>query len=165
MRIVLLLIGMFFFMSPVQAQYINTDSLPEFYRKGDTIVGVVFSLEQAQKIDKDKELLTLYRLLVSQMESGRIAQMEVINLQNKTIQEKSNLILEQSEQLKNYQTRTIQKDSLISAQKSELILEKNEKEILKQVIKNKDDKIGKLKGDRIILGASTLLFIILSLVN
>lgn len=151
MKKFLVLIISLLFSSYGVAQNLNPDSFPEFYRQDSVILGVVFSIPQAQKIDRDQEMLSLLKTLNSQYEENRISSLNIINLQNTTIREKDLIIGKLEDNLKEHKIQISRKDSLIDAKNEEVSTEKQEKAIHLKTIETKNEEIKKLKNHRIIL--------------
>lgn len=160
MKKFLVLIISLLFSSSGLAQNLNPDSFPEFYRQDSVILGVVFSIPQAQKIDRDQEMLSLLKTLNAQYEENRISTLDIINLQKTTIKEKDILIGKLEDNLKEHKIQISRKDSLIDAKNEEVSTEKQEKAIYLKTLEAKEEEIKNLKLHRIILiGVAVLISI------
>lgn len=157
MKKILVLTVCLLFTLPLKAQNIHPDSFPEFYRQDSVILGVVFSIPQAQKIDRDQEMLSLLKTLNAQYEENKISSLNIINLQNTTIKEKDILIGKLEDNIKEHKIQLSRKDNLIDAKNQEINTEKQEKTIHLKTIETKNEEIKKLKTHRIILFAVVVL--------
>jgi hypothetical protein len=163
MKKILLILSIF--LAPVlsSAQTLE-DSLPQFLLRNESVVGVIFSVKQAQKIDRDKELLILFKDLNSELESNNTSSLEIINVQKQTLQEKNLQIQILEDEILDFKKIVLTKDSLYNNMENDKNLCDTQSKYKDSIIKNKDDEIKDLKKHRTLLVISNVAFIILALI-
>jgi|688.fasta_scaffold08041_17 hypothetical protein len=144
----------------------NTKSFPQYYiLEGDT-VGIILSIEQAQKIDNDIEILKLLQTLSIECDSLDTYYIKIINGLEDVIviyELKIQNLTEQSE-LKNQEI--IKLKELISLREKQLILSDNQKKNDSLIIKGLKKDITKLKTKNVVtLTTGILVSVILVFLN
>jgi polyphosphate kinase len=145
----------------------QTDDLPRYLIQNGDTVGVVISVEQAQALDNDAELLELFKKLRINCDNLDAHYVEVINAQNdqiallkvntKELQGQGVALNNQIESLKE-QVQNSEKNNKLC---DELILNK-EKEIKilkKEIFRQKVKKIISVTGNVILVAVTTILII------
>ena len=110
-KILLTLLTTFLFFSLSKAQT-TEESFPQLYKQNGSVVGIVFSVKQAQQIDRDRELLELLKTLTSELETNKVASLEVINVQKQTIEAKNDQIKILESEILDYKLDIKTRDSL-----------------------------------------------------
>jgi uncharacterized protein YihD (DUF1040 family) len=144
----------------------NTKSFPQYYiLEGDT-VGIILSIEQAQKIDNDIEILKLLQTLSIECDSLDTYYIKIINGLEDVIviyELKIQNLTEQSE-LKNQEI--IKLKELISLREKQLILSDNQKKNDSLIINGLKKDITKLKTKNVVtLTTGILVSVILVFLN
>jgi polyphosphate kinase len=145
----------------------QTEDLPRYLIQNGDTVGVVISVEQAQALDNDAELLELFKKLRINCDNLDAHYVEVINAQNdqiallkvntKELQGQGVALNNQIESLKE-QVQNSEKNNKLC---DELILNK-EKEIKilkKEIFRQKVKKIISVTGNVILVAVTTILII------
>jgi len=162
-KILLSALVSFLFFSTSVAQT-TEETFPQLYKQGGSVVGIVFSVKQAQQIDRDRELLELLKTLTSELETNKVASLEVINVQKQTIEAKDDQIKLLEGEILDYKINIKTRDSLEINLESDVKLCDEQSKKKDQIISNKNDEIKKLKGHRLLLGSTTLLFLVVSII-
>jgi uncharacterized protein YihD (DUF1040 family) len=144
----------------------NTKSFPQYYILEDDTVGIILSIEQAQKIDNDIEILKLLQTLSIECDSLDTYYIKIINGLEDVIviyELKIQNLTEQSE-LKNQEI--IKLKELISLREKQLILSDNQKKNDSLIIKGLKKDITKLKTKNVVtLTTGILVSVILVFLN
>lgn len=162
-KILLTLLSTFLFFSLSKAQT-TEESFPQLYKQNGSVVGIVFSVKQAQQIDRDRELLELLKTLTSELETNKVASLEVINVQKQTIEAKNDQIKILEDEILDYKLDIKTRDSLENNLQTDVKYCDEQSKKKDQIISNKDKEITKLKGHRLLLGGTTLLFLVVSII-
>jgi polyphosphate kinase len=145
----------------------QTEDLPRYLIQNGDTVGVVISVEQAQALDNDAELLELFKKLRINCDNLDAHYVEVINAQNdqiallkvntKELQGQGVALNNQIESLKE-QVHNSEKNNKLC---DELILNKDEeiKILKKEIFRQKVKKIISVTGNVILVAVTTILII------
>jgi len=145
----------------------QTEDLPRYLIQNGDTVGVVISVEQAQALDNDAELLELFKKLRINCDNLDAHYVEVINAQNdqiallkvntKELQGQGVALNNQIESLKE-QVQNSEKNNKLC---DELILNKDEeiKILKKEIFRQKVKKIISVTGNVILVAVTTILII------
>ena len=145
----------------------QTEDLPRYLIQNGDTVGVVISVEQAQALDNDAELLELFKKLRINCDNLDAHYVEVINAQNdqiallkvntKELQGQGVALNNQIESLKE-QVQNSEKNNKLC---DELILNKDEeiKILKKEIFRQKVKKIISVTGNVILVAVTTVLII------
>lgn len=136
------------------AQYkIDIDSLPKqdlptwFIHKGDT-VGLVFSIQQVQKMDSDLELLSWLEKKGFTCDSTIAAYIKVIDEYGKQVTILKTNISELTDQVKDKDSQISKLNILIDNYKKDLDLAKKQITDLEKIVSNNNTRITNLKIQR-----------------
>jgi peptidoglycan hydrolase CwlO-like protein len=144
----------------------NTD-LPQYLIEGGDTIGIIISVEQAQILDNDVELLELFKKLRINCDNLDTHYVEVINAQNeqiallkvntKELQGQGVALNSQIENLKEKVQNSEKKNKLCD---EELLNKDEEIKILKkEIFKQKVKKIISVTGNAILVVVTTILII------
>jgi hypothetical protein len=143
---------------------LDRDELPAYVIKNQSdTLGIIFSVENVQKIDKDLELLEYIEKLNSQVDTVQYYYVSLINDLNEKVELQKYKII-------NLTSETFKKDELIKKLRKEIVLSdttivnKNiEINNLNTIIVEKDEEIQKQKNLKIgaIVGGSILVLLVL----
>lgn len=155
-----------FLTSFVQGQNLrlDRDDIPAYVIKNESdTIGIIFSVENVQKIDKDLELLEYFEKLSSQVDTTQYYYVSLVE----DLSEKIEL---QKYKIINLVTENFKKDELVKKLRQDLSLSDStivnkDKEInnLNDIIIEKDEEIQKQRNWKIgtMIGGSVLLILVL----
>lgn len=155
-----------FLTSFVQGQNLrlDRDDIPAYVIKNESdTIGIIFSVENVQKIDKDLELLEYFEKLSSQVDTTQYYYVSLVEDLNEKIELQRYKII-------NLVTENFKKDELIKKLRQDLSLSdttivNKDKEInnLNGIIIEKDEEIQKQRNWKIgtMIGGSVLLILVL----
>lgn len=154
MKYFLTLIISFLILNSSLAQYkIDIDSLPNqdlptwFIHKGDT-VGLVFSIQQVQKMDSDLELLSWLEKKGFTCDSTISAYIKVIDEYDRQVTILKTNISELTDQVKDKDSQIKKLNILIDNYKRDLDLAKNQIKDFEKIVSNNNTRITNLKIQR-----------------
>lgn len=135
---------------------IDTTKLPQFVYSDSVIVGVIFSLKQAQKIDSDYELYTLMDTIINQYGVSDSITISIINTQSGKISSLESKVVVLSDIIKDKDKALINRNSVIDELKYKAKIqdeqlenyslieeshEKEKKDLNKEISKQKRQKV------------------------
>ena len=125
----------------IECEYeVPNDDFPQYVIKNEKTIGIIFTVEQVQKIDSDLELLKLFKQLSFESKSIEEYYVTIVNDQNSKI-----IILETT--INELKSKSNDKDKIIEDLRNQVSKWKKANELSNEEIQNNQIIIEELKSD------------------